>query len=484
MTQCKHAILIGSSEFPESKDSLAPLPCAATDVSELKAVLSEPQYSTFDNVQVALDLPHYEVILRINKVMRKASREDQIFLYYSGHGLLDGEAKLHLATVNTDPEFLHATTIPADNLRSLFRETRCRRIVIVLDCCFAGAAGSQLKLDHFLEESFREPNDAVGKGYAVCVIAASGADQAAYAPNDGSSSYMTATMIDAIRTGRADRNRDGVITIEELYEDARQELSEAGHAEPTIFRGGVVSSLTIANLPLPMVWKDVVNRILKRIDDIQPSQAGESGNPANLNILTRAREILAMPEEVVLQYYEALLSLLKDWSQDRLAFDELMNQWYQFDKTDLVATDRDSDAAGPVDHWDIIRQARAAVLDLASPAYILDRNYQFLDWNPAFDEIVAKQMGLIRFRHVEDFILRLDNHREVIERGQRIFSEEKFPLVDVEDLEYTSNKYGRILFKKIAAQVPDEEGETLAWSVSLNSVPADHAGRPRISLAL
>jgi len=475
MAQRKHAILVGSSEFPESNGSLSPLACAATDVGELKALLSDPQYSRFDNVQVALDLPHYEVLLRINKVMRKASREDQIFLFYSGHGMLDGEARLHLATVNTEPEHLHATTIPADSLRSLFRETQCRRIVIVLDCCFAGTAGDQLQLDRFLQDSFRDTSDAISKGYAVCVIAASGADRAAYAPSNGGSSYMTAAMIEVIRSGRADRNQDGVVTIEEVYEGMRQEMSASGLAEPIIFHRGVVSSLTIANSPLPVVWGDIVSRIHNRIENAGQSQTGEGGNPANLRILDRARHILSLPEEVVLHSYDALLSLLKDWSQDRLAFDELTNQWYQFDKTDLVAADKAADAPALAAHWENIHQARAAVLDLVSPAYILDRDYHFLDWNAAFDEVLAKQMGLVRFRHVEDFILRLDNHREVIERGQRIFSEEKYPLVDVEDLVYVSPKYGRILFKKIAAQIPDQEGDILAWSVNLNVVHADNA---------
>ncbi len=473
MARRKHAILIGSSEFPESNGSLSPLACAATDVRELKALLSDPQYSRFDNVQVALDLPHYEVLLRINKVMRKASREDQIFLFYSGHGLLDSEARLHLATVNTEPEHLHATTIPADSLRSLFRETQCRRIVIVLDCCFAGTAGGQLELDRFLQDSFRDTSDAIGSGYAVCVIAASAADQAAYAPADGASSYMTAAMIEVIRSGRADRNQDGVVTIEEVYHGVRQEMSVAGLAEPVIFQRGVISSLTIANSPLPVAWDDIVNRICNRIDEVCSAQVGENGSAANLKILDRARAILSLPEEVVVQSHDALLSLLKDWSQNRLAFDELMNQWYQFDKTDLVATNKETDTPRLAAHWENIHQARAALLDLVSPAYILDRDYHFLDWNPAFDEVVAKQMGLIRFRHVEDFILRLDNHRDVIERGQRIFSEEKYPLVDVEDLEYVSSKYGRIVFKKIAAQIPDEEGEILAWSVNLNIVHAE-----------
>lgn len=475
MSQSKYAILIGSSEFPDARAALPALPCAATDVHELQSVLSDPQLSAFDDVQVALDLPHWEVMLRINKVMRKASREDQILLYYSGHGLLDSDGKLHLATVNTQPEHLHATTIPGDNLRALIRETRCRRIIILLDCCFAAAAGDQLQVDRLLDDSFHASGDTIDKGYAVSVIAAAAADQAAYAPDDGSTSFMTGIMIEAIRSGRADRNYDGVITIEEVYDDIRREMRQRHGTEPVVFNSGFTGSLTIANSPLPVVWADVVARIGRRIATVRPTLTGDGGNPAAVNILDRALEILELPEHEVLRSYEALLSLLKDWSHGRLSLDALTDQWYQFDKTDLAATDRVSDTSGLAEHWDIVRQARAGVLDLINPAYILDRNFHILDWNIAFDAVLAKQMGLIRFRHVEDFVLRLDNHREVIERSQRLFSEERYPLVDIEDLIYTSPHYGKIVFKKIAAQVPDSDGEILAWSVSLNIIHADKA---------
>lgn len=74
MAQTKHAILIGSTEFPQSSSELAPLPSAARDVSDLQSVLTDPELTQFDNVQVALDLPHWEVMRRINEVMRKAAR--------------------------------------------------------------------------------------------------------------------------------------------------------------------------------------------------------------------------------------------------------------------------------------------------------------------------------------------------------------------------------------------------------------------------
>ena len=43
-----------------------------------------------------------------------------------------------------------------------------------------------------------------------------------------------------------------------------------------------------------------------------------------------------------------------------------------------------------MDEWARIDQCRRTVHDLVCPSYILDRNYQFLDWNVMFDELVLK----------------------------------------------------------------------------------------------
>lgn len=496
MPQHKHAMLIGSSQFPKSGHSLPPLPCAASDVREMESVLSDKHLSTVDDVEVLLDLPSWEVMRRISTVMHKASREDQILLYYSGHGLLNYEARLHLATVDTEPEHLLSTAVPADNLRSLIRGTQCRRIIILLDCCFAGTVGTAFRPERFMKDSAEQTSDAISKGYAVAVIAASAAGRAAFAPEDGATSYMTATMIESIRSREADFNRDGIITVKEVYDYTRQEMAGQGLVEPLFFGHGLVSCLTIANYPLSDRYEEIKRDILDQIEEVRAATRPGDASPATQEVLERAEKLLAQPKEQVLGSNEALFKLLKDWSQDDLDFEDLLDQWYQFGKTDIAATEVKADISGLGEHWEVVREARAAILDAIGPAYILDRNYHFIEWNSAFDELVARQIGLIRHRHVEDFILRLENDRDVVEHSNRMFpgdggddlaqgmdgsgnlagdaaQNNGLPLVDMENLEYRSPKYGLIRFKKIASQIPDDDGEILAWSVHLNILFAE-----------
>ena len=120
------------------------------------------------------------------------------------------------------------------------------------------------------------------------------------------------------------------------------------------------------------------------------------------------------------------------------------------------------------DRWKAVRSLRQPIFDLITPSYILDNTFHFLDWNPTFDELVAKPMGLRRGEHGLEFIRQLANCAEVIERSKEVFGAEQDPLVDIELLQFESDTYGIVLFQKIASQISDEEGNPMAWCVNLN----------------
>lgn len=122
---------------------------------------------------------------------------------------------------------------------------------------------------------------------------------------------------------------------------------------------------------------------------------------------------------------------------------------------------------------EVIRDTRRPILDFIGPTYVLDKDYFFLDWNSAFDLIVAKPLGLARTDHAVDFISKLENCSEVVTRSETVFARGKDPLSDTEVLRFRSPDYGLIEFRKIAALISDGEGAPLAWSVSLNITRAE-----------
>ncbi len=127
---------------------------------------------------------------------------------------------------------------------------------------------------------------------------------------------------------------------------------------------------------------------------------------------------------------------------------------------------------------EIIDAARRSVFDVTLPAYLLDSSFHFLDWNTAFDELVAKPLKLNRRDHALEFVQALANCGEVIERSKRRLGYNKLnPIIDVEPLVFQSPTLGLIQFQKVAAQIIDLHGNPLAWSVTLNIESAEQSNR-------
>ena len=89
-----------------------------------------------------------------------------------------------------------------------------------------------------------------------------------------------------------------------------------------------------------------------------------------------------------------------------------------------------------VESTSVVQNSVNPMVDLIGPSYVLDNNYYFLDWNPAFDVLVAKPLGLAHADHCVDFMEQLENCDAVVERSKSVFAPGKDPLVDTEELRF------------------------------------------------
>ncbi len=131
---------------------------------------------------------------------------------------------------------------------------------------------------------------------------------------------------------------------------------------------------------------------------------------------------------------------------------------------------------GPAESWRQITAARITAFEHTVPAYLLDENFFFLDWNPAFDELFAQSLKLRRrTSHAGDFVAELVNPVEILKRATQVFDKDPKPLVDLEPLQLKSKKYGLINFRKIAVQISDSDAKMTAWAVYLNIESCENA---------
>jgi ubiquinone/menaquinone biosynthesis C-methylase UbiE len=121
--------------------------------------------------------------------------------------------------------------------------------------------------------------------------------------------------------------------------------------------------------------------------------------------------------------------------------------------------------------YSLAQDIRQPILDLTVPTYILDDNFYFLDWNSAFDLLIAGPLRLVRGRdHAGVFVQNLVNCEDVVKHAKERFGGERHPLTDTEILVFRSPSFGELRFRKLAAQITDDAGRLKGWSVSLNLV--------------
>lgn len=464
MAKKKFAIFMGNTEFPETNGALPPLPSSRKDVIALQNVLTGPQQGWFTDPLSLIDLPHHKLMLSINQVFRKATRDDEILLYYSGHGQLDSRGYLHFATIDTDLNLLHATSLPAVALGAMLRETRCRRIAMVLDCCYYGTIGDSQAFEKPFNRSVKKLTSGITDGYAISIIAASIIIDQDSDCDEKALGQLTNSIIEGITSGEADSNDDGLISIDELFGYVEGKMP--GAQKPAWYSSGPVDSLIVSRSKTGQITANLIESLKAKLDN------AVENNDIGRFIYDSVYAILDQSPDEIAACHESNIRLLTAWSKDKVSHHEFMEQWYEFNDTGLPEAKTSDHCTDIKDRWEVVRICRKPAIDLTSPTYILDRNFQFLDWNPMFDELVAKPLALMRGRHVEEFILKLDNKSDVIRRGRAVFELDQYPIVDTEILKLKT-QYGLVKFRKIASQIADEDGGTLAWAVNLNILEAE-----------
>ncbi|MEU1011130.1 caspase family protein [Streptomyces sp. NPDC005890] len=133
------AVLIGASRYEHPK--LPGIPAVRANLADLRAVLTDPVNGTLRPGHCAVvDEPKAPADVGIPVTEAAGEATDVLFVYYAGHGVVDGQGRLHLAVFHTDPAQSSVTALPYDVLREAMAHSGAAVRVLVLDCCFSGRA--------------------------------------------------------------------------------------------------------------------------------------------------------------------------------------------------------------------------------------------------------------------------------------------------------------------------------------------------------
>jgi hypothetical protein len=211
------ALIAASLEYLDPK--LQQLRSPAKDAERFARVLRDPDVGNFD-VTVLPNRKAHIIRGEIGKFFAEGKGDDLLLLYFSCHAVKDDDGNLYFAAIDTDVDNLDGTAVSADWVSRQMTKSWSRRVLLLLDCCYSGAFASRMdpKGDDgvHIKERFK------GDGRGRVVLTAS--DDMEYAwegdtlSGAGQPSLFTRALVEGLETGDADLDRDGVISVDDLYE--------------------------------------------------------------------------------------------------------------------------------------------------------------------------------------------------------------------------------------------------------------------------
>lgn len=215
------ALLIGNSTYPADEHNLQTLKGPVKDIAVLNRALVDRDTGLFEDVDVTLlpEATSTRSIRTLSKFFGSADRDDVLLVYFSGHGKLDQSGRLHLCMQDTETTDLLSTAVSSVRINEFADASRARNVVIVLDCCYAGA---------FRGGDF---GDAVAGPGRYVLSSCRGTQLANDATVENGTSFFTQHLVDGLLNA-ADHDEDGYVGFSDVYAYIDRRLREAGKQIP------------------------------------------------------------------------------------------------------------------------------------------------------------------------------------------------------------------------------------------------------------
>lgn len=170
---------------------------------------------------------------------RSAKKDDTVLIFFAGHGApetdprgleRDGLAK-YLVPSDAEADDLYSSALPMDELQTILARIEAEKVVAFLDTCYSGAAGgrtfsSRRTRSAAIDELFLERLTR-SKGRAI-VTASRPTEVSIELPELGHGIF-TYYLLQGLR-GAADINKDGIVSLQELYEYVEQQVTVKSRA--------------------------------------------------------------------------------------------------------------------------------------------------------------------------------------------------------------------------------------------------------------
>ncbi len=212
-------------------------------------------------------IPEENVTLLINREARftrlrsilgthlknKAGTEDMVIVYFAGHGASekdvmspDGDGlEKYILPYDADPKDLYGSAFPMSEISRIFNRIQSERLIFIADACYSGATGGRtISLTGIRANISDAFLDRIASGKGRIILTASGANEVSGEDDELKHGVFTYFLLEGLR-GEADTDRDGVITVDEVYRYVSREVPRATGQEQHPMKKGIVEGQLI-----------------------------------------------------------------------------------------------------------------------------------------------------------------------------------------------------------------------------------------------
>lgn len=272
-----YVVAVGVSEYTEANRNLK---YAAKDASDLVSFFQQHRQN-FGNIYVTTILDTdatKENILAVKKFLQQTKVDDQIILFFAGHGLLDEQFDYYFATTDVDFEYPSERGVSYEAIEGLLDGIPARKKLLLMDTCHSGeidkeevqpvatpdiqveekgVTGRSFRgLKRLREKSLglqnsyellRELFANLQRGSGAIVISAASGLEFAYEAGRYQNGLFTHALLEGVQ-GQADANADQVIQVSELRDYVTAKVRKLTHNRqtPTVRRENLEFDFQVA----------------------------------------------------------------------------------------------------------------------------------------------------------------------------------------------------------------------------------------------
>ena len=248
-----YAVVVGINSYK----NFPPLKYATNDAREFYRYLLEVNQVPKDQVWLLLDEEATLDKLRTTLgtlLRRNAGKEDTVIIFLAGHGAAeqdvsspDGDGlEKYILPSNADPKDLYASAMPMSEIARIFQRINSERLVFISDTCYSGASGGRTipypGMRANISGAFL---DRISQGKGRVILTASDANELSVERDDMKHGVFTYYLLEGLR-GKADLDKDGVITVDEVYRYVSNKVPQAtGQGQHPARKGEITGQIIL-----------------------------------------------------------------------------------------------------------------------------------------------------------------------------------------------------------------------------------------------